>query len=435
MRQKLLRVLSIMMVLLLLLTVAGCSKTNYNQLADTEATAGESTETAAEVKTSETVNAAEVEETVESNDSKTEDLSEKEVSTEEASVQATAVVEGGIKNVYAQYGIKAGTCLSDTMIAASKYADIITENFNQITLENFTKPDYILSKSKSLETGELTVEFTEKTTELLDWAKSNGMSVRGHVLVWYSQTPDWIFYQGFDKSKGLVDRDTMLARMESYIKQVFEQLDSLGYSDIFYAYDVVNEAIMEDGSYRDCLWKQIIGDDYIWYAFSYADKYAPESIKLYYNDYNEQFKTQHIVKLAKSLVAEDGSSLIDGIGCQGHLYTKDSISSYMTTLKAFSALGLDVQITELDISLGTWQNVLSATEDNLKAQGQYYYELINKIIEGNAEGTTKVSGITYWGFADNLSWRGDRSPLLFDSNLKHKYSYYGAKQDHDNAGY
>jgi endo-1,4-beta-xylanase len=344
-------------------------------------------------------------------------------------------VEGGIMDVYAQFGVNAGTCLSDAMVAESKYTDIIKENFNQITLENFTKPDYILNKTKSMETGELTVEFNKNTTDLLSWAKTNGMKVRGHVLVWYSQTPDWIFYEDFDKTKKLVDRDTMLARMESYIKQAFEQLDTLGYTDSFYAYDIVNEAIMEDGSYRDCLWKQIIGDDYIWYAFKYADQYAPESIKLYYNDYNEQFKTGAIVKLAQSLVDEDGKSLIDGIGCQGHLYTKDSISSYITTLKAFSALGLDVQITELDVSLGTWQNILDATEDNLKAQGQYYYELISRIIEENKAGNTNVSGITFWGFADQLSWRRDRSPLLYDGNLVPKYSYYGARLDRVNAGY
>jgi endo-1,4-beta-xylanase len=341
----------------------------------------------------------------------------------------------GILDIYAQFGLRAGTCLSDAMIADEKFTDIITENFNQITLENYMKPDYILNKNKSLETGELTVEFNKNTTALLDWAKSNGMSVRGHVLVWYSQTPDWIFYEGFDTSKELVDRDTMLARMESYIKQTFEQLENLGYLDLFYAYDIVNEAIMEDGSYRDCLWKQIIGDDYIWQAFHYADQYAPESIKLYYNDYNEQFKTKYIITLAQSLVDEEGKSLIDGIGCQGHLYTQDSISSYITTLKAFSALDLEVQITELDVSLGSWQNILSATEDTLKVQGKYYYELINRIIGENAAGNTNVSGITFWGFADNLSWRRDRSPLLFDSNLKPKYSYYGARQERDNAGY
>ncbi len=423
------------MMALMLTVFGGCTNTDKNQDTMIEITEGKSNTILADLNSAKENTTANAQETAESNDPKAEDISKEDSLTEKESTKDTTELKGGIKDMYTQYDIKAGTCLSDMMIVDSKFTDIITANFNQITLENLMKPDYILSKSKSMAAGELTVEFTKKTRDLLDWAKNNQMSIRGHVLVWYSQTPDWIFYDGFDKANGLVDRDTMLARMESYIKQVFDQLDSLGYLDIFYAYDVVNEAIMEDGSYRDCLWKQVIGDDYIWYAFSYANKYAPENIKLYYNDYNEQFKTQHIVKLAQSLVAEDGSSLIDGIGCQGHLYTQDSISDYMATLEAFSTLGLDVQITELDVSLGTWQNILSATEENLRAQGQFYYELVSKIVEGNTKGTTKLSGITFWGFSDRLSWRSDRSPVLFNRNLEPKYSYYGARLNYDKAGY
>lgn len=343
--------------------------------------------------------------------------------------------EESIMAIYDKYGIKAGTCLSEAMLLNSGYTDIILKSFNSITLENLMKPDYILNRSASIEAGDIVVEFSGKTVELLDWAKNSGMIIRGHVLIWYSQTPQWIFHEEFDPGKPLVSRDTMLARMESYIKQVFDGIDALGYTDVFYAYDVVNEAILEDGSLRDCLWKQIIGDDYIWYAFKYADNYAPQSISLFYNDYNEQFKTDYIVKLARSLVDEDGSYLIDGIGCQGHLYTQDSIDSYMETLRAFSALGLDVQITELDVSLGSWMKIDSATEENLKAQGRYYYELISRIIEENEAGTTRISSVTYWGFADALSWRSPRSPLLYDAELNPKYAYYGALLDHDRAGY
>ena len=423
MGRKFMSKVGVMMIVLMLLIVAGCGKTD-DKTAYPETDVEEITNSPVEEL---------AEEATEDNASKEEVLSEE--NKEEITNQEPINVQGNIKDVYAQNGLKAGTCLSDTMIVNEKYTDIITNNFNQITLENFMKPDYILNKEKSIETGKLTVEFNKNTIDLLDWAKNNNMMVRGHVLVWYSQTPDWIFYEGFDKSKKLVDRDTMLSRMEHYIKQTFEQLELLGYSDIFYAYDIVNEAIMEDGSYRDCLWKQIIGDDYIWQAFHFADQYAPENIKLYYNDYNEQFKTNHIVKLAQSLVDETGRSLIDGIGCQGHLYTQDSIDSYIRTLKAFSSLGLDVQITELDVSLGSWQNILGATEENLKVQGQYYYKLINQIVEENAAGNTKVSGITFWGFADSLSWRRDRSPLLYDGQLNPKYSYYGALLDHTNAGF
>ncbi|NLL40188.1 MAG: endo-1,4-beta-xylanase [Clostridiales bacterium] len=357
---------------------------------------------------------------------------------ETTGLNATETPEEEIMSIYKKYGkhgIKAGTCLSGEMIANSRYTDIIKANFNSITLENLMKPDYILNRAESISSGDIVVEFSPKTIELLDWAKSNGMSMRGHVLIWYSQTPNWIFYEDFDTGKSPVDRDTMLARMESYIKQVFDLLDALGYMDLFYAYDVVNEGIMEDGSLRDCLWKQVIGEDYIWHAFSFAKKYAPDSIGLFYNDYNEQFKAEYIVKLAQSLVDENGNYLIDGIGCQGHLYTQDSIDSYIETLKSFSDIGLDVQITELDVSLGSWMTIDSATEENLKVQGRYFYELISRIIEENEAGNTRISSITYWGFVDNLSWRSPRSPLLYDAEINPKYAYYGAILDYDRAGH
>ena len=197
----------------------------------------------------------------------------------------------------------------------------------------------------------------------------------------------------------------------------------------------MNEAVVDNGTLRDRLWNRIIGDDYIWHAFYYAVKYAPEHLKLYYNDYNEQFKTQALVDLAKSLVDESGRSLIDGIGCQAHLYTGDSIFKYMKTLEALSATGLDVQITEIDVSLGTWQNILEPTDENLRVQGQYYYELVNSIIEGNKAGTTNISGITFWGVSDGVSWRRDRNPLLFNLDFMPKYSYFGAVQDKAHAGY
>lgn len=350
-------------------------------------------------------------------------------------VQDAPLVKGGIKGVYGKYNVKAGTCISGRVISDEGTTNHVIENYNSVTMENDMKPEAILNYSKSVASGDIVVEFPQRTLDQLEWAKQNNMSVRGHVLVWYSQTPQWIFYKDFDMKKELVDRDTMLARMESYIKQVFDLLDSLGYLDIFYAYDIVNEAIMDDGSLRDCPWKQIIGDDYLWYAFYYADKYAPDSISLFYNDYNEQFKTEAIVNMVESLVDDTGRSLIDGIGCQAHLYTEDSVDDYIRTLEAFSATGLKVQITELDVSLGTWPNILPAEDENLKAQGRFYYELINRIIEGNGAGTIHVDSITYWGISDGLSWRCDRSPLLFDQSLKPKYAYFGALMVKEYAGY
>ncbi|CUH92739.1 endo-1,4-beta-xylanase [Herbinix luporum] len=367
------------------------------------------------------------------NNNDQEDNTEDEKPKDDYNPSELPLVEGGIKGVYAKHNLQAGTCINGFVI--NNYSDHIIENYNSVTLENDMKPEAILNHDKSIKSGDIVVEYPERTIEQLEWAKKNNMKVRGHVLVWYSQTPQWIFHEKFDTSKKMVDKDTMLSRMESYLKQNFKILDELGYSDIFYAYDIVNEAIMDDGSLRDCPWKQIIGDDYIWHAFNYAKKYAPKHIKLYYNDYNEQFKTDAVVKLAKSLVDDKGNSLIDGIGCQAHLYTEDSIDKYMKTLEAFSATGLDVQITEIDVSLGTWQNILQPTEENLKKQGQYYYKLVSSIIEANKAGTTNVSGITFWGISDGASWRRDRSPLLFDEDLKPKYAYFGAVLDYDHSGH
>lgn len=421
MKSKIFSITSLILILILAITITGCSNTD-----DPDKESSQSSESSDETdQTKEETEEASLEEETET----------KEVVEGSQAIIDNLSTEGGIKDVYEQVDLIAGTCLSETMINNEQYENLIKDNFTSITLENDMKPEAILDKAASIEAGDIVVKFPERTIDLLDWAKENGLSARGHVLVWYSQTPDWIFYEDFDETRDLVDRDTLLNRMDSYIKQVFDLLEELEYSDMFHGYDVVNEAILDDGSLRDCYWKEIIGDDYIWYAFNYADKYAPEHIKLYYNDFNEQFKTQAIIDLANDLVDEDGEYLIDGIGCQGHLYTRDSIDQYIIMLKSFSSLGLDVQITELDISLGTWENVLEPTEENLVDQGQYYYEFISKIVRENLDGNTNVSGITFWGFDDSLSWRHDRSPLLYNGVSNPKYSYYGAKLDKDNAGY
>lgn len=374
----------------------------------------------------------EVNDTEEVEDVEEIEIEEVEVK-EEYIVSELPLIEGGIKGVYDTYNMQVGTCINGFVI--NNFSDHIIENYSSFTFENEMKPDAILNQAKSIEAGDIVVDYSQRTIDLLDWAKENNVKLRGHVLVWYSQTPQWIFHEDFDTKNPLVDRDTMLARLDSYIKQNFEFLESKGYLDMFYAYDIVNEAINDNGTLRDCRWLEIIGDDYLWHAFYYADKYAPEHVKLYYNDYNEQFKTKHVIKMAESLVDENGRFLIDGIGCQGHLYTNDSIDDYMKTLEAFSATGLDVQITEIDVSLGTWQNIMQPTDENLRAQGQYYYELVNRVIEGNKAGTTSVSGLTFWGVSDRASWRGDRNPLLFDQDFNPKYAYFGAVQDKAYSGY
>lgn len=342
-----------------------------------------------------------------------------------------------LKDIYAKKGLKVGTCLTKAMLTDKTTEALIKEQFSSVTMENAMKPDYIFNQTKSQETGDLVVEFNSEMIYMLKWAKENDMAVRGHTLVWYSQTPTWIFREGFDKSGDYVSREVMLARMESYIKQVFEQLTELGYIDLFYAYDVVNEAWMEDGTIRSQMnpWKDIIGDDYLWYAFYYADKYAPESINLFYNDYNEQFKTGTLVKFVNTLKDEDGRSLIDGIGLQAHLYTSDDMDAYFRCVDTLAETGLIIEMTELDVSMGAYQKEELATAPNRKIQGQYYYNLIGGIFERIDNGTLKMDSLTYWGFSDGLSWRKSASPLLYNARLKPKEAYYGAAQIKEFAGF
>ena len=340
-----------------------------------------------------------------------------------------------LKELFAEHGMKVGTCLTTQMTGRALTNQLIQDQFNSVTMENSMKPDYLFSQKKSKEEGRLVVEFNSDAIKMMEWAKENGFSMRGHTLVWHSQTPEWIFHEDFDSKNEYVKRDEMLNRMESMMKQVFEQLDELGYLDLFYAYDVVNEAWMEDGSMRQSHWHDIIGDDYLWYAFYYADKYAPESIDLYYNDYNEQFKTQTLFDFVNTLVDEDGNYLIDGIGFQAHLYTSDNLDDYFETVEKLGETGLKLQLTELDVCLGRYQSPLKATDENLQAQGRFYYDLINGLFERVDAGVIRMDALTFWGFADSMSWRKEYSPLLYDATIKPKYAYYGAMQLKELAGY
>ena len=343
--------------------------------------------------------------------------------------------EKTLKGVFAEHGMKMGTCVNSGLVSNQKMSEILLSQFNSLTIENAMKPDSTLSQAKSKEAGKPVVEFNEEVLSILKWAKENNYVMRGHTLIWHNQTPDWIFREGFEKTGAFVGREEMLSRMEAFICGTFAELEELGYIDLFYAYDVVNEAWMEDGTMRKTNWSETIGDDYLWYAFYYADKYAPESIDLYYNDYNEQYKTDTLLKFVDTLKDDSGRYLIDGIGLQAHLYTSDSLTGYFYTVDKLAETGLKIQLTELDICLGKYMSPLQATDDNLKAQGQFCYELINGLFERVDSGKLKMDALTFWGFWDGISWRKEYSPTLYANDLSPKYSYYGAMQIKDKAGY
>ena len=340
-----------------------------------------------------------------------------------------------LKDVFAEHNMKIGTCVTSAMVKNDSTSEILLSQFNSLTMENAMKPDSTFDQAKSKEAGKPVIEFNEEALSILEWAKENNYSMRGHTLIWYSQTPEWIFREGFEGSGAFVGREEMLSRMEAIISGTFAKLEELGYLDLFYAFDVVNEAWMEDGTMRQNHWSETIGDDYLWYAFYYADQYAPQSIDLYYNDYNEQYKMDALLKFVDTLKDDSGRYLIDGIGLQAHLYTSDSLTSYFYVLDKLAETGLKIQLTELDICLGKYMSPLQATDENLKMQGQFCYDLINGLFERVDSGKLKMDALTFWGFWDNASWRKEYSPLLYAEDFSPKYAYYGAMQEKDKAGY
>ena len=333
-----------------------------------------------------------------------------------------------IKDVYNGY-FKIGTAIMASNLASPSFMDLVEKHFNEsITFGNELKPDYVLDQAASQASGDNTnpqVNFAQADS-LLKYCGENHIPVRGHTLVWHSQTPDWFFKENFSDDGDWVDKDTMLKRMENYIKNVMEGL-ATQYPDVdFYAWDVVNEAWLDDGTPRKAgssksedsnssAWVRIFGDNsFIEYAFQYARKYAPKNCKLYYNDFNEYMpgKTTAIYNMAMEL-KEKG--LIDGIGMQSHLDVGfPTASTYRKAIDKFASTGLDIQVTELDITTS------DTSEAGLEKQAQMYSDIFD-IYTDYAD---SISAVVIWGVTDDQSWRASRVPLLFDENFQAKPAYY-----------
>lgn len=340
----------------------------------------------------------------------------------------------GLKDVYADYFKIGGAVTADELSPSSTKA-LILKHYNSITLGNELKPENMLDQAacqKAAAAGDETavaVSLKGAARSILNFCRDNEIPVRGHVLVWHSQTPGWFFKEGYDPAADWVDKETMLGRMENYIKGVFGVIDE-EYPDVtFYAWDVVNEAFLDDGSPRKggtyeesgelSGWTAVFGDNsFIPYAFEYARKYARPETKLYYNDFNEymQGKRDAICKMALELKERD---LIDGIGMQSHLDVRTgsdafpSVNVYEAALKKFTETGLDVQVTELDATLPKDKE---HDEAMLEVQAQYYSDIMDAVMKYQ----DSVSAVVFWGTTDDMSWRAWGSPLLFNEDYTAK---------------
>ncbi|GET21432.1 endo-1,4-beta-xylanase [Prolixibacter denitrificans] len=322
-----------------------------------------------------------------------------------------------------------GTALNARQIMGidSQAIRVVKKQFNSIVAENCMKSGLIHPKENKF-------NFT-LADKFVEFGEKNHMFIVGHTLIWHSQAPRWFFVddQGND-----VSRDVLIARMKKHISTVVGR-----YKGRVKGWDVVNEAVLDDGSLRKSKFYQIIGPDFIKLAFEFAHEADPNA-ELYYNDYsmaNPQ-KREGVIRMVKVLQSE--GVRIDGIGMQGHIgLTHPDIDEFEKSLEAFAGLGVKINISELDISVlpnphfHTGANVsdnfkyekelnpyTEALPDSVsKAFNQRYLDFF-KLFLKHQDVTERV---TLWGVNDGQSWKNNWPvrgrtdyPLLFDRNNQPK---------------
>lgn len=317
--------------------------------------------------------------------------------------------------------------------------ELIKQQFNSLTPGNELKADSVLDYATSISDPKYNdcpaVNF-DQVRPILDFARQANIPVRGHTLVWHSQTPRWFFTEGYSNASDapLVSKELMLKRMENYIRQVLEYTQT-NYPGLIYAWDVVNEAINpgegdENGlRVKNSLWYEVIGPEFIEKAFEYARKYADPDVKLFYNDYStqEQNRMLYIKKLVNGL-KEKG--LIDGIGLQSHLsIDSPSLTDVNTSFMEYGKIGLEIHITELDMGL------TDNSEEDFLNQAKKYKRLFMFIENNCKSGAANITNVTFWGLSDDISWLNKPGepnyPLLFDNYLLQKPAFWGVVQSPD----
>ncbi len=312
---------------------------------------------------------------------------------------------------------------------------MVIRHYNSVTSENYMKWQYIHPEPD--------VYNFEQADRLVEFAEEHYLSVVGHVLVWHSQTPDWVFR---DELGNLVDRETLLERMRDHIYTVVGR-----YQGRIQSWDVVNEGVGDDGELRRNLWYQIIGEDYIEKAFEFANDADPGAT-LIYNDYSlpSPGKRDRTLQLISDI--QDKGIKIDGVGLQGHYhFDYPSLEDLNACIIAFGELGLKVNITELDI------NVLPQPSDYVGADVGMAYKLRpenNPFPEALPDSMQFlladryvdfftifmnheeiIDRVTFWGLNDAQSWKNNwpipgrtNYPLLFDRDYQPKKAFWEVVQ-------
>ncbi|BCJ55059.1 beta-xylanase [Actinoplanes sp. NBRC 14428] len=282
----------------------------------------------------------------------------------------------------AQSGRYFGTAIAANRLGDSTYTTIAGREFNMVTAENEMKPE-----ATQPNRGQFTFSAGD---QIYNWATQRGMKVRGHTLAWHAQQPGWMQSLG-----GSSLRQAMIDHINGVMAH---------YKGKLAAWDVVNEAFNEDGSRRQSN-LQSTGNDWIEVAFRTA-RNADPSTKLCYNDYNIENwsygKTQGVYNMIRDFKSRGVP--IDCVGLQTHFTGGSSLpGNFQTTLSSFAALGVDVALTEVDVTNSSTSQYAGLTQACLNV--------------------ARCIGITVWGVRDSDSWRAGESPLLFDNGGNKKAAY------------
>lgn len=309
----------------------------------------------------------------------------------------------GLHSLACRHKLQIGTCVSTLPLLGDRnYAETLTREFNLVTPENALKFG-VISPARGR------YDFAEADA-LVEFAESHGMEVRGHVLVWDLQLPYWL-------NEGKFSPGEMREILENHITTVVRR-----YVGRIAIWDVVNEAIGDDGTLRETRWYKAIGRDYLSIAFRAARAANPQAL-LFYNDHGIEATDRHfngVCQLLQDLRAK--GTPVDGVGLQMHLDIENtaSIPHLAERLDRLAALGFRVHVTELDVRLKLGGE---PTKEQLASQATVYRCVLRACIDGRS-----CDALVLWGFSDRHSWvphffPGYGGALIFDAEYKKKPSY------------
>lgn len=340
----------------------------------------------------------------------------------------SALQSPSLYKAYKPY-FRIGAAVSSRLLADPEMAEIVCRHFSSVTAENQMKPESVLNHEATLAQGNLrraVLDFTRVDT-LLSFARDHGIPVRYHTLVWHNQTPVWFFKENWenDRNAPAASKEVLLARLENFIHDVMQYVNT-SFPGVVYTWDVVNEAIEPEqggpGLYRTrSPWYILTGQDFLPAAFRAARKNVAPGQTLCYNDYNtfDPVKRDAIIGMLKALQAEN---LVDTMGMQGHYVLANlDVEACETAARAYAALGLKLQVTELDIHCTGSDEIHAAA---LAEAYRSWFAMMKKLSQEGIE----IEAVTFWGVTDADSWlpgfrREPSFPLLFTGDRKTKPAY------------